>query len=716
MEHFEIIKFIASFNSVAAAVVVIFAICGGFVILGKFLGLDVFKRSDVFRAFCVAAVVALAAEATFFNFQYYLKFFAGPELYTMDVAKDNPNVWRTSDKTLAEISNTDRAFEVTFKNLDRKITSLYTDLNYINSDMAQITVKWSDKEGSHEFKKIFYKGLPYDNYTPFQSLGNVSRLSIAFNGSVSIAQIAINKQIPFYFSGLRLLVFSFLLFAAFMLINKNLRVKTAYYLFSLKFNPSDLKQNLIYAFFVVLLIIFSWICLYTTTFTKSALGHPPHQKYNKYLVDAFLKGRTWLDYGDPKKLLEAEDIYNNQWRAANLQVNVDWMWDWEWYKGKYYSYNGPVPAAILYVPYKMITGNYLSNHAGIFLFSAAAIILLAMLWRFCVKKYMPDSKFSFYLISFLTLFFASGLFSVLNFPRFYSIVQAAGFMFITAGILLLLKSVDGEKIKYFKLFFACLCLALVVGCRPNLVFVSLLVPVVLWRYKSWKLFAFIMIPYMMVAIPLCMYNYARFDSIFQFGQKYCLTNTNLTATGLLNPIGLFFRWLVSFIINIFGTNQYSLIFPYVETFPRTSGDTILGFLLPGEAYSGIINFPIVFCLFYLFKNKIKEFNMLSAFLIIAASIIAVSSFTQLNGYSVRYVLDFAAFIILPSLFCAYYWTSDTKSALSENVRLKVVYVALSISVFVGLCLFVTGGLNHTQLRDPALYRYLEYSLSIIRRF
>lgn len=366
----------------------------------------------------------------------------------------------------------------------------------------------------------------------------------------------------------------------------------------------------------------------------------------------------------------------------------------------------------------MITGNYLSNTAGIFLFAAVTIALLALLWRYCVKRWMPNFQFVFYILSFLTLFFAGGFYGPLRMTRFYSIPQIAGVMFAVAGTLLLLKSIEKESVNRLKLFFACLCLALVVGCRPNLIFVSLLVPIVLWKYRSWKLLLFISIPYVCVAIPLCMYNYDRFGSIFEFGQKYCTTVQNLTSYMLLNPIGKFIKVFEACVYYLFYPNKYMLHFPFVETFQPKSSDFItLGLFRQYERGSAMVDFPIVFCLFYMFKNILRNnkpaiFSLLLGFLSIAVIIMMVDSL--ITGFMGRYVVDFAIFFILPSLFCAYYWCSEHSGygIYQNKKRLSIVYVLLAVGIFIGLFLFVDG--TPYLYHDLTLSRYLESSLGIIR--
>jgi hypothetical protein len=492
-------------------------------------------------------------------------------------------------------------------------------------------------------------------------------------------------------------------------------------LFEYKFNPANKKQNLVYVFTVILVLLFSGISAFTSTskfWREEFIGD---WQYNIFLVDALLAGRTYLDAGRPEMLQIAERPYDLQWLRENGFRSHDWWYgDWAYYNGKFYSYFGVVPAVILFAPYKMITGNYLSNYAGIFIFMAISIILMAMLWRHCVKRYMPDTRYVFYLLGFLTLFFSCVLFAPLRFTRFYSIVTAGGFMFTIAGILLLLKSIDRERLSYLKLFGACLCFALAVGCRPNLVFVSILVPVVLWRYRSFRTAVVIMIPYILVAIPLCYYNYIRFGSIFEFGAKYNMTNINISGYNLLNPISRVLNTFINSLSYLFSLNTYSHLFPYVECHPeRRFAVTAKRFYDKGV---GIINFPIMFFWFLYVKNlfaknvnRPKTFYLSTTFLIIAAITILLNSW--LVGVSGRYTVDFAFFLILPAIFYAYYWCNgQTHCASQTPKRLKITYALLAVSIFVGLFLFATNVTNDPTPGNPALYRYLEYSLGVINNF
>jgi len=757
---------IRNFDVLVTTVIGFFAIYGLITIFGKKMSINIFRGRMFWQAFCIAALVAFALEATVFNFPHYLKYFSDGEFYATEISLKDSTTVLTSDGTLAELifpdkdttrkansaedsltivaktvavkdsgvaitalaevtidkesgakdsvkDSTQLPIGVVFKNLDKRITTVYIKPVFDSTaNWKIIDVAWTDEAGIIGFKKTIYNGLPFTNYLSFHGCGKFSEFRVYFSGDIS--EVAVNRQIPFYFSGLRLFVLSCLLFAVIVFVRKKLRAKAAYFLFEYRFDPSSKKQKIIYVFSVTLLLLFSWFCAFTSN-TKFSREYPPFQQYNQFLTDALLAGRTNLEYGNPEKLLKAERPYDLEWLKNNgYEPNVDWIGDWVWYKGKFYCYFGIVPAVLLYVPYKVFTDNYLSNHAGIFLFSAVAVVFMALLWRLCVKRYMPNARFVFYLLSFIALFFASGLFGTLRFTRFYSIVSSAGFMFVVAGAYLLLKSIERDKTNLRLLFLGCLCFALAVGCRPNLVVASLIVPVFLWKRRSWNLLALVAVPYIMVAIPLCYYNYIRFGSILDFGVNYNMTTLNIGAHSLMNPVGKAVRTFIASICYLFNVNAYSLTFPYVDNISQSDW-----FRYPVVRFHdktcGMINFPIVFCLFYyvktfLYKHKPNTFFMSSTFLIIAAILIFLDSL--LVGISGRYMIDFAIFILLPSLFCAYHLCDEPLCDHRRNFRLKAVYAMLAFSILVGLALFATSITNDATFGDPALYRYLQISLGI----
>lgn len=736
MDTETIAKSINIFNSVVLYTLAVVAVVGIAALVSKKVA-QFFRPRLMSRTLCFAALLAFAVEFTYFNYQYYLRFFSGARVATTNRTSEDGQAVYTTEGTLAEFATLKREDTnqpvgvVTFRDLNRVVTSVHIDVEF--DDAMEIVIVRQDEESTRNFAHTLRKHFPKDNYVPVQSTGKVTYMQVVFpidenRPMLQVNSIKINEPIPFYFSGVRLITLLFMCFVLLVMINKDCRAKMSYLLFDKKFDPSNKKQNYAYAAVVLLLLLFTWICTYTSVNEEQLKFHREGGfagswgQYNVHLVDAIIAGRTWLDVGNPQKLLSVQRPYDITYLEENGYVrDVDWMWDHVWYKGKHYSSYGIVPAIVLFVPYKLITGGYLSNHAGTFVFTAIGLILIALMWRYCVKKYMPNARLAFYIFGILALFFVGGLYNNVRAPSFYVIMRTAALMFTAAGVLLLLKSVDGEKLKKVKLFFACLCLALVVGCRPNMVFVSLLVPIVLWdrlwKQKQWKLLLFISIPYIMVAIPLMWYNYVRFDSVTEFGSRYVLTSVNnFAASHLLNPVSHIFR-----VVNTIGhylimPARYILEFPFVTHLPRMSW-ILQGISTHSQTSIGLINFPILFCVFYMFKNIMRKetskiFNALLSSVIIA--IIMLVALSYLNGVHGTYIIDFIMFLIFPALFCAYYWSNEKSRSELENKRtLKAVYILFAVSIFIGAFIFADGGTGQNH-NDPILYRYLEHSFGFFR--
>lgn len=716
------------FNSVVLYALAVVALLGIAALVSK-KAATFFRPRLIARTFCFAALLAFAVEFTYFNYQYYLRFFSGARVATTHRTTEGGNAVYTTEGTLAEFATLKREDTnqpvgvTTFKDLDRVVTSVHIDVEF-DGDMEIVIIR-QDEESTRNFTHTLRKHFPHDNYVPVQSTGKVSFMQVVFpvdenKPVLKVNAIKINEPIPFYFSGMRLITLLFMSFVLLTLINKDCRAKMSYLLFDVKFNPSNKKQTYAYAAVVFLLLLFTWICTYTSVNEEQLKFHREGGiagswgQYNVHLVDAIIAGRTWLDVGNPEKLLSATRPYDITYLEENGYVReVDWMWDYVWYEGKHYSYYGVVPAIVLFVPYKLITGGYLSNHAGVFVFTAMGIILIAILWLYCVKKYMPNARFAFFIFGILALFFVSGLSFNIRGPSVYSIGRVAALMFTAVGVLLLLKSTDGEKLKPMKLFFACLCLALTVGCRPNMVFVSILVPVLLWKHRSWKLVAFIALPYIMVAIPLMWYNYVRFGSISDFGFAYVLSSISAHR---LNPVSSIFIVINRIGQYLFLPARYVLEFPFVTHLPRVSW-ILQGALSYSQHHIGLINFPILFCVFYMFKGAMRKDTPTLFFMSLSSTIVAVVMLLVLswvNGVHGTYLIDFLMFLIFSSLFCAYCWSNEQSRSELENKRtLKAVYILLAISVFVGAFIFADGGSVQTY-RDPILYRYFEHSFGFFR--
>lgn len=151
------------------------------------------------------------------------------------------------------------------------------------------------------------------------------------------------------------------------------------------------------------------------------------------------------------------------------------------------------------------------------------------------------------------------------------------------------------------------------------------------------------IPYMVVASILMRYNYLRFGSPFEFGEKYQLTVNSMKDLSLrfsLLPTGL--------LCNLFGLPTFQATFPFIYT----NGNIIdtFGYYYVEDMLGGVfILAPIAFFCFAIFKIWKKSENKdlkTSIITFLITGLIFVSFISLKAGSTGRYLLDFAWIFVI----------------------------------------------------------------------
>ena len=199
-------------------------------------------------------------------------------------------------------------------------------------------------------------------------------------------------------------------------------------------------------------------------------------------------------------------------------------------------------------------------------------------------------------------------------------------------------------------------MALIAGCRPQ-VLLSIFTSIIIFHdyiFHKRELFSkrhiketiCFLLPFIIIAISLMYYNYARFGSPFDFGANYNLTTNDMTKRGFKFdriPTGIY-HYLIAPI-------SISPIFPFITRYNITTtylGTTISESMYGGFLYTNII--CILGILSYKFKKIInnKELYHLSIFFVIASLIILIVD-TEMAGILPRYIADFGPFISLSTI-------------------------------------------------------------------
>lgn len=262
-------------------------------------------------------------------------------------------------------------------------------------------------------------------------------------------------------------------------------------------------------------------------------------------------------------------------------------------------------------------------------------------------------------------------------------------------------------------------MALVAGCRPQLVLGSLLIFPIYWEavFKKRQLFSadsrgkttLAVLSYVLAAIGLMLYNWRRFDSPFDFGANYNLTTNDMTKRGFelgRIPVALF-RYL-------FQCPNIGAEFPYLET--TSNGTTYLGQTISEGTFGGflVVNLLALAGIVILCRRKTftdKRIWAMSALAAAAAFIIACAD-AEMSGILPRYYNDFGWLFYLSALFAWFTkWTSKRESEEGILMLRRAQNIMFAIGMAFALLLLFTDSSNTLREANPELFYHFYYKLA-----
>ncbi len=417
--------------------------------------------------------------------------------------------------------------------------------------------------------------------------------------------------------------------------------------------------------------------------------YPEHRNQYELIARSLSQGHLYIDYDDvDPRLEELNNVYDP---TERWETGVSFHRDHAYYKGRYYMYFGVVPAILLFLPYHVLTGNDLTTYHATQIFAAFAILGIFLLFRKIVKKLFPSMNAILFIslataLSFISVYFSIGT------PALYCTATSSAvcmmvwcLFFFASGIFLTDASDRKKQVIYAVL--GSLFGALAFGCRPtaaigNLVLIPLCIAFIKKRMgtddkkKISKMIAdicIIAVPYVLVGVLLMLYNYARFENPFEFGQAYQLTGADQSNYG---------SFLESF-------STVRTVNGLLNTFIRFS--PIRG-EFPYVCYnSAFVNFPILLSVFGVFLKSIRkragEAGM-KAFACVLFAIPFIVTVVQIgwapgDGSSERYRMDiYYAMAILAFLVLGF---AMENIALSERKNISAFLCLLCLAaVFMGM--------------------------------
>lgn len=312
---------------------------------------------------------------------------------------------------------------------------------------------------------------------------------------------------------------------------------------------------------------------------------PEQLSYYDRMCEGFRRGHLYIVELPSRQLLRSPDPFDDSHFPQ-------WLWDASLYKGHYYMYWGPVPALML-LAFKVATGTHrvITDQWLTTLFMVGRLFAgAALIWSLASRARIRQPVW----VSVLAIA-AFGLanpspFTVAR-PHVYEACLVAGQCFLFWGLLWAFWGVELPSLRRRFFLLAGASWALAIGCRAT-TFVSVPLLILVSAAAAWhgsnRALKPVVYDCLALGLPVAfstcaygVYNYARFDSVFEFGLHLQVTLQPFkglpvyVVPNLLSYLGAPVLWSCHFpFVTITDNDALSKVFDFplgYRTFERVGG-------------------------------------------------------------------------------------------------------------------------------------------------
>lgn len=671
------------------------------------------KKKNIIKQILLIILISFFVEIFIFNFRS-LQSIAYNKKILKDINVGN-GVEKSGNKYTI-VDNKDGYIEV--KKINKKVNNIKIDLTILSNDKYLAYNIYATDEGNKYYYKLperyYYPNINKSKYVTLDLSGKADRLKIEIkrlkgtNVDFQINEISINNKIPISISWTR-----FILLAFTLIIIIFIRPNSELYKYKVNFNN---KKQI--AIIIITIILESFCFYYLLTSNKVDLSQYSNHKQYHQLTEALAKGKTSLNIEPSKEIKTMKNPYDYSDRSKLFkETGAAFEWDRAYYKGKYYVYFGIVPVLVSYLPVYLITNILLPNSIVIYIVSLLMILGLFLLEKEFVKRYFKNVSFLLFLLIYVWSINCTGLVGILCYPTLYNVPITFALMFTYFGLYFWISSIRDTNISKTKIFLGSLCMALVAGCRPQLLVGSFLAFPIFWNkiFKERKLFSkksivetlLAIFPFIIVAIFLMYYNKVRFGSIFDFGANYNITGNDMTRRGFkIDRIGLgVFSYLLQ-PVNIKATFPFLIRTIFTTNYMGTTiSEPMFGGLLVANP---VLLFGIISPrLKKIIKNK-KLFKI-NIFCLIAGLLLVILD-TQMAGILQRYMSDFCWLFSIPTVITILSIFDSNINKKTKKILLEILLILIALAILHQFLYMFDDQLLHDMINSSTEFYFKWYYL------
>lgn len=596
---------------------------------------------------------------------------------------------------------------VEFENIDVRIGTVYIGVEVSNGACVSYNIDFTDETNAdYSLRTNLVSGSIAGNdentkYVNCQFSGITEKLKIKFkldeNEKLVLKNdsICFNKDIPIDFSFLRVGIILLCLLLGYFLLKSDIAKR--------KLSESP-REVLLVTVCVCLILCFAAVFLTRGLFYQN-IAQTSGDQITKELVDAFSKGQISLDREVEEELLALDNPYD--W-SERTEKEVSYAWDHVMYKGKYYSYYGIAPVILLFLPFYLITGYYFSTVWAVFLFGLVGLLFLTLFYNCLCRRFFREISVGMYLSSLLVILLGCGVWYCFITPNFYEIAQNCGFMFVCMGAFFLADSgILSSKVSNVKVCLSSVFFSLAVLSRPTtavwcIAAIAFIAVGFFELKKSGKgvkgllgFTACALTPFVVIGAVQMIYNYARFDSFFEFGIQYSLTINDFTKSEFSPQMAFigFYNFLLAFPVI---KPEYPFVFSNfsdldVNGYYFVANKTALGIFFRALPMFSYFLFPKT--IRTIGKGKKILFSLLWVLCCIVLPCVVIFSIWE-SGYGVRYCVDFSWQMITGAFVILFVLYQKSNNASLKRICNTVLAVSLVLCAFVNVANVYEYGVSY----------------------
>lgn len=369
--------------------------------------------------------------------------------------------------------------------------------------------------------------------------------------------------------------------------------------------------------------------------------------------DSSMKHIPYLDIPVSEDLAKMDNPYDI---SERVEKRVSYRWDFCYKDGKYYSYFGSAPIYTLYYPIYLVSHRIPNYSSAVAILGTVATVAIVLALLAVVRMYVPKINLLALLLMMPTVVSASYIFYNMQFSEKYYVAFTSAQAGIGFAFFFGLSAVMGKKTvtRLILFFLSGVSLAVCAGSRPvTALCAAALLPAFagVLLDKDRKLlsrlseaFVFV-VPVIAGIILILANNQYRFGNIFDFGENYQLTVSDISSLRLTPEM---FPSAISYFF--FAPWTATETFPFFE--PRGIIANSYEIYRNIEPSAGLFNIPFVLLgavfapgSFVRAKGKISRRDAALYNSFIAASFITVLFIVWLDfsrgGICIRYISDFS---------------------------------------------------------------------------